>query len=49
MLAHLDQMVLVMARQEARPCERQPKTPKGERESWKNNSRKPKDLVGKLA
>jgi hypothetical protein len=39
-------MVLVMARQEAGHQERQPKTLKGELE---NNSRKPWDLVGKLA
>jgi hypothetical protein len=39
-------MVLMMARQEAEPLERQPKTLKGEME---NNSRRPKDLVRKLA
>jgi hypothetical protein len=39
-------MVLVMARQEAGPHERWPKMLKGELE---NNSRKPWDLVGKLA
>jgi hypothetical protein len=39
-------MVLVMVRQEAGPRERQPKTLKGELE---NNSRKPRDLVRKLA
>jgi hypothetical protein len=39
-------MVLVIARQEARPDEWQPKTLKGELE---NNSRKPRDLVGKMA
>ncbi len=43
---HSDQMVLVMARQEAVPCERWPKMLKGELE---NNSREPNDLVGKLA
>jgi hypothetical protein len=35
-------MVLVMARWEAGPCERWPKTLKGKLE---NNSRKPRDLV----
>jgi hypothetical protein len=35
-------MVLMMARQEARPCERRPKTLKGELE---NNSGEPRDLV----
>jgi hypothetical protein len=39
-------MVLMIARQEARPPERQPKTLKVELE---NNSRKPKALVKKLA
>ncbi len=38
-------MVLVMARWDAGPHERQPKAIKGELE---NNSRKPRDLVGKL-
>jgi hypothetical protein len=41
---HSDQMVLVMARGEAGPRERWTKTLKGELE---NNSRKPRDLVGK--
>jgi hypothetical protein len=41
-----DQMVLVMARQEAGPCERWPKTLTEELE---NNSRKPRDLVRKFA
>jgi hypothetical protein len=40
------QMVLVMARQEAGPCERWPKALEGELE---NNSRKPRDLVKKPA
>jgi hypothetical protein len=35
-----------MAKQEAVPCEWQPKKLKGE---WGNNSRKPGDLVEKLA
>jgi hypothetical protein len=39
-------MVLVMAKQEAGPRERQPKTLKGELE---NNSRKPGNLIRKLA
>jgi hypothetical protein len=39
-------MVLLMARWEAGPCERQPKKLKGDLE---NNSRKPRDPVGKLA
>jgi hypothetical protein len=39
-------MVLVMARQEAGPNDRWPKTLKGELE---NPSRKPRDLVGKQA
>jgi hypothetical protein len=39
-------MVLVMAKQEAGPLERQLKTLKGELE---NNSRKPRDLIRKLA
>jgi hypothetical protein len=39
-------MVLVMVRKEPRPHERQPKTLRGELE---NNSRKPRDLVRKLA
>jgi hypothetical protein len=39
-------MVLIIARQEAGPCEKWPKMLKGELE---NNSRKPRDLVGKLA
>jgi hypothetical protein len=39
-------MVYVMARQEAGPCERWPKTLKEELE---NNSRKPRDLVRKFA
>ncbi len=39
---HLDQMVLVMARREAGPCEKQPKTLNEELE---NNSRKPRDPV----
>jgi hypothetical protein len=39
-------MVLVMARREAGPHERLPKTFKGELE---NNRRQPKDLVKKLA
>jgi hypothetical protein len=39
-------MVLVMARREARPHERQPKTFKRE---LQNKSRKPRDLVRKLA
>jgi hypothetical protein len=43
---HSDQMVLVMARQEAGPYERWPKTLKGQLE---DSSRKPRDLVGKLA
>jgi hypothetical protein len=43
---HSDQRVLVMARREAGPCERWPKTLKGK---LKNNSRKPRDLVGNLA
>jgi hypothetical protein len=37
---------LMMARQEAVPHKRQPKALKGELE---NNSRKPRDLVGKLS
>ncbi len=37
---HSDQMVLVMARQEAEPCERWPKTLKVELE---NKTRKPKE------
>jgi hypothetical protein len=37
-------MVLVMARREAGPYERQPKMLKGESE---NKSRKPRELVGK--
>jgi hypothetical protein len=40
-----DQMVLLIARRQAGPCERQPQALKGELE---NNSRKPRDLVGKL-
>jgi hypothetical protein len=43
---HSDQMILMMARREAGPCERLSKTPKVELE---NNSRKPRDLVRKLA
>jgi hypothetical protein len=39
-------MVLIMVRREAEPHERPPKTLKGEVE---NNSRNPRDLVGKLA
>jgi hypothetical protein len=39
-------MILLMARQEAGPCERWSKKLMGELE---NNSRKPRDLVGKLA
>jgi hypothetical protein len=39
-------MVLVMARRETGPCERQPKTLKGELE---NNSRKLRGLVKKQA
>jgi hypothetical protein len=39
-------MVLMMARQEVKPCERWLKTLKGQLE---NNSRKPRDLVGRLA
>jgi hypothetical protein len=39
-------MVLVMVRREARPCERWPKTFKGE---MRNYSRKPRNLVRKLA
>jgi hypothetical protein len=39
-------MVLVMARREAGYCERRPDGLKGELE---NSSRKPRDLVGKLA
>jgi hypothetical protein len=38
-------MVLMMARREAGPHERQPKMLKGKLE---NNSRKPRDLDGKL-
>jgi hypothetical protein len=38
-------MVLVMVRGEARPLKRQPKMLNGELE---NNSRKPRDLIGKL-
>jgi hypothetical protein len=45
-LVHSDQSILVMARWEARPHERWPKTLKGELEI---NSRKPRDLIGKLA
>ncbi len=41
-----DQMVLVIVRLEAAPHERQSKTLKGELE---NNSRNPRDLIGKLA
>ncbi len=41
-MSHSDQMVFVMVPQEAGPCERQPKTLKGELE---NKSRKPRDLV----
>jgi hypothetical protein len=41
-----DQMVLVMTRQEAGPQGRQAERLKGE---LKNNSRKPRDLVRKLA
>jgi hypothetical protein len=39
-------MVLLMARREAGPHERWPKALKGELE---NNSRKPRDLIGKMA
>jgi hypothetical protein len=39
-------MVLGRIRREAGPCERQPKTLKGELE---NNTRKPEDLIRKLA
>jgi hypothetical protein len=39
-------MVLVIARHEDGPCERRPNALKGELE---NNSRKLRDLVGKLA
>jgi hypothetical protein len=39
-------MVLMMVRREAGPRERQTKLLKGE---FKNNSRNPRDLVGKLA
>jgi hypothetical protein len=39
-------MVLMMARWELGPCEGWPKMLKGE---LKNNSRKPRDLVRKLA
>jgi hypothetical protein len=39
-------MVLMIARREAGPCERWPKMLKRELE---NNSRKPRDLFGKLA
>ncbi len=43
---HSDQIILVMVRFEAGPFERWSKMLKGELE---NNSRKPRDLVGKLA
>jgi hypothetical protein len=43
---HSDQIVLMMARQEAGPHERRPKAHKEELE---NNSRKPRDPVGKQA
>jgi hypothetical protein len=39
-------MVLVMVKREAGPCERWPKTLKGELE---NKSRNPRELVEKLA
>jgi hypothetical protein len=39
-------MVLTMVRREAGPHERLPKTLEGKLE---NNSRKPRDLIGKLA
>ncbi len=39
----MDQMVLVMARREAGPCQRQPKALKGE---LGNNSRKPSQKIG---
>ncbi len=40
---HSDQIGLMMATQEAGPCERRPQTLKGEME---NKSRKPADLIG---
>ncbi len=43
---HSDQMVLIMVKQEAGPCERWPKMLNRE---LQNNSRQPTDLVVKLA